>query len=118
MAIDDMRVIMYKILRYLYDCNKNGRTPRFEDMCHHCKLFRVQHDYWAQIVMELMDLGYIKGFSRIATKDGINIQMQDGARISLAGVEYLEENSTMQKVKDFLGEAFEILLSSVISALV
>ena len=33
MAKDDMRVIMYKILKYLYGCMKIGRHPALEDMC-------------------------------------------------------------------------------------
>lgn len=115
MARDDMRVVAYKILRYLYDCNKRGKTPCFEDMCHQCKLFRIPQEYWVQIVLELMEAGYIRGFTKLVTKDGVLIQMLDRPGITLAGVDYLEENSTMQKVKEHLGEAFEILLAGIIS---
>lgn len=115
MAKDDMRVIMYKILRYLYRCNKEGIKPNFVDMCYNCKLYSIQKEYWAQIMLELIELGYIKGFIVISTKDGVNIQPKDTARITLSGVDYLEENSAMKKVKEFLGEAFEILLESIIS---
>lgn len=117
MPRDDMRVIMYKILQYLYSCNKAGKTPCFEDMCHNCKMFNIPREYWAQIMIELMENGYIKGFARISTKDGITIQMLDTPKITLAGVNFLEENGTMQKVKEHLGAAFEILLSSIISVI-
>jgi hypothetical protein len=33
MAYDDMEVIMYKILAYLYKCNKAGKDTDFPDYC-------------------------------------------------------------------------------------
>ncbi|MDD5986461.1 MAG: hypothetical protein PUC26_01360 [Eubacteriales bacterium] len=33
MAYDDMEVVMYKILRYLYLCNKKEKYPEFTDYC-------------------------------------------------------------------------------------
>ena len=32
MAKNDMKVIMYKILRYLYECMKTGKTPSLADI--------------------------------------------------------------------------------------
>lgn len=32
MANDDINVVIYKILRYLYECKKAGKRPRQEDI--------------------------------------------------------------------------------------
>ena len=55
MAKNDMEVIVYKILSYLYECMKNGATPEMEDMCHNCKLFRIPRSYWLMIMKDLID---------------------------------------------------------------
>ena len=117
MAKDDMRIIMYKILRYLYECNRKGVAPCFADMCHHCKLFHIPQEYWAQIMLEMIEKGFVRGFSVRKTKDGVLIQPHDRPQITFDGVEFLEENRAMQKAKAHLGEAFEIVLDSIISAI-
>lgn len=88
MAKDDMRVIMYKI----------------------------PEEYWKQIIAELSEAGYVKGFIYTMTKDGLAVTMTDSASITLAGVELLEENGSMAKVRQFLGSAFEIVLETILKA--
>lgn len=113
MAKDDMSVIVYKILRYMYACMKAGVRPDMMDMCYACKMFQIPRGYWNQIVLELIDNGYVKGFMHFNTKDGLCIQMSDQAGITLKGVQYLEDNSKMKEVKNCLGKAFEIVLSTI-----
>ena len=117
MAQDDIEVVMYKILRYLYDCMKAGKKPRAEDMCYDCQMFKINERYWFQIMHELIDNGYIKGFDCFTTKDGEVIQMLDNAGITLKGREYLRDNSGMAEAKRIAGKAFEIVLQGIISAL-
>jgi len=38
MAQNDMEIIVYKILSYLYECMKAGKHPRLEDMGSTCLL--------------------------------------------------------------------------------
>ena len=116
MAKDDMRVIMYKILKYLYECMKIGRRPALEDMCCRSTLFQISEEYWKQIIVELSEAGYIKGFMHTMIKDGLAVTMTDSASITLAGVELLEENGSMAKVRQFLGSAFEIVLETILKA--
>lgn len=117
MAKDDMDVIIYKILRYLYDCMKAGKTPVLEDMCCKCKLFNIPQSYWNQIIYELIKCGYVRGFMYRYTKDGLVITMTDSVAITIDGVHYLEENKRMKKVQKFLGQSFEIVLETVIAML-
>ena len=116
MAKDDMRVIMYKILKYLYGCMKIGKRPALEDMCCKSTLFQIPEEYWEQVIAELSEAGYVKGFICTMAKDGLAVTMTDSARITLAGVDFLEENGNMAKVRQFLGSAFEIVLETVLKA--
>lgn len=117
MAKDDMTVIIYKILRYLYRVMKEGKKPEINDIYYNCKLFSISTNYWNQIMIELIDNGYIRGFSFCDTKSGLVPLVSDSAGITLKGVQFLEENSQMQKVKEFLGNAFEITLDVMIALL-
>ena len=66
--------------------------------------------------MELIEAGYVKGFIYTMKKDGIAITMTDSASITLAGVDFLEENTSMAKARQFLGTAFEIVLETILRA--
>ena len=114
MAKDDMDVIIYKILRYMYECMKAGHKPAMEDMCCNCKLFDIPERYWESIIRELIDAGYVRGITYRITKSGPLINMTDDVSITLDGVHFLEENSRMAKAKQFLGSAFEIVLDTVL----
>ena len=118
MAYNDMDVVIYKMLSYLYECMKEGVLPRQEDFCHNAKLFRVPEKYWLQLIEEMQETGLIKGFFFIDTKDGKIIQMTDKARITIKGGQFLEENSRMKEVKVFLGDSFKTVLSSTVQAIV
>lgn len=116
MAKNDMHLIIYKILRYLYDCNKQGKTPCFSDMFIAAELALLPKSYIAQILQELISCGYIDGCRVTITKDAPLIELSDKAYVTLKGAEYLAENSRMQKAAKVAGTAFEILLEGIIAA--
>ncbi|MDD3747730.1 MAG: YjcQ family protein [Anaerostipes sp.] len=117
MAKNDMEVIMYKILRYMYECMKVGKRLELLDMCYKCKMFEIPELYWNQIILELIEAGYVRGFLKGDTKDGLTITMLDSAAITLEGVRFLEENSRMVKSRQFLGKGFEVALDTILKAL-
>lgn len=117
MAKNDMFVIIYKLLKYLYEAMKEGKRPSYEDICCNCKMYNIPLNYWNSIIKEMTKEGLVEGFIVKSTKDGDLIFMTDNARITMKGVEFLEENKTMKKVKDFLGCAFEVVLETIIKAL-
>lgn len=118
MAQNDMEIIMYKILSYLYECMKAGKHPRMEDMGSTCQMFRIPQEYWNQVMEELIDCGYVKGFRHIPTKGPQSIFMMDNVGITLKGREYLRDNSGMQRAGEFLGTAFSILLDGIVGAII
>lgn len=118
MANNDMEVIMYKILSYLYECMKAGKRPRMEDMCCSCQMFQIPISYWGAIMEELISRGLIIGFERIPTKDTIIVQMGENPGISYEGRQFLVENSGMKRAASFLGNTFSILLDGIVAALI
>lgn len=116
MAKNDMEMIMYKILRYLYECNKAGKVPTFSDMFDTLELPGIPQSYLTQIVLELISPEYIAGCSVTETKDGTIFQLSRDARITAKGVSYLNENKRMKKAENAAGRAFELLLEALVSA--
>lgn len=118
MAQNDMEVIMYKILSYLYECMKAGKRPRMEDICCSCEMFQIPKPYWEQIMRELASKGLISGFLMRETKDCLLISMTDNPTITYEGRQFLVENSGMKRAAEFLGGTFSILLDGIIAALI
>lgn len=99
MAQDDMHVIMYRILAYLYDCMKRGRDVDVNAIS--CARLGINKRYWVAIVIELAERELIKGAMINRSDDTIDVSLFDPS-ITMAGVEFLMENSMMNKAKRFL----------------
>lgn len=118
MARDDMDVIFYKILTYFYRVAKAGEKPRYEDYCCKCKMFDIPGDYWSLIMNELINEGYLKGFTMVIVKGPTLIQQMDDASITYKGTQFLEDDAKMKEVKRVLGASFEVLMNSIIQAVI
>lgn len=116
MAKDDMHLIAYKILRYLYGCNKEGKVPTFTDMLKVLELPTVPISYIRQILEDLLKNGYIDGIYIIETKGGPYIDVSEKAMVSMKGVDYLHDNGRLGKAASVAGKAFEVLVEAIISA--
>lgn len=117
MSNNDMHVLIYKILNYLYECLKNGIRVDLAEFIRDCNLENVSKQYWQSVIEELDQHGYIKGVIIRGTKTQKVVSFKDNFGITLEGVEYLQENSMMSKVKDFLGNSYEIALEATINYL-
>lgn len=104
MAQDDMHVVIYKILAYLYSCLKSGTTPVRKHYSHDGDVLNIPEQYWARIIKELVDHHYVTGFVVIAAWGGDLIVRETQPAITLEGVEFLQQNSTMKKALEFLKE--------------
>lgn len=99
MAYDDMHVIMYKILAYLYDCMKRGCRPdpslmSFEHLC-------INRRYWIAIMVELAERDFVRGVKVGRADDEVEAYLTEPT-VTMTGVEFLMENSMMNKAKRFL----------------
>lgn len=117
MAKNDMEVIQYKILAYLYESLKAGHTASLEEVAWKCRLFDITREYWLVIMQLLIEDGYVSGIKYIEAKDMECILEIGPFRITSAGRRYLTENGTMQRIKENLGEAFRIVLGGLIGML-
>ena len=104
MAQDDMHVVMYKILAYLYSCMKAGDKPIERHYSHDGDVLCIPYAYWAAIMAELVENGYVKGVVVARTWGGDVVAKPTEPAITMKGVEFLQENSMMRKALGFLKE--------------
>lgn len=117
MAKNDIEVIQYKILAYLYESLKAGHATALEEVAWKCKLFDITRGYWLVIMKSLIDDGYVSGLKYVGAKDMESILEVGAFTITSEGRKYLLENGMMQKAKDMLGETFRIALGGLIGML-
>ncbi len=100
MAKDDYFVMVYRILTYLYECFKQGERP---DTCvFGPDALGINSGYWGNIMESLLSEGYIKGICVVPHMGGgFGIKILE-LRITQKGIEFLQDNSKMAKVKEFL----------------
>lgn len=115
MAKNDMEVIMYKILRYLYECMKTGKPPELTDIMWHCKLFDIPRAYWLAIMRELIAESYVDGLRFVGAKDMEQVLQVGDIRITKKGRNFLRDESVVSKIKPVLGAGFEALVTAVAS---
>lgn len=117
MSKDDIEVIEYKILKYLYESIKAGHRAALSEVAWHCEFFDITRDYWLYIMHDLIERELVSGLKYVEAKDMESVLEVGTFTVTQAGREYLKENSLMQKVKSLLGEAFKITLGGVIGRL-
>lgn len=102
MAKNDMEVIMYKILRYLYECMKLGVEPELEQFAWNSKLFDIPQSYWCKIIVTLVRKGYITGFVVVdKTKDAPMLQT-DPLRLRLRAYSSWRKTAACRKQKNIV----------------
>lgn len=105
--MNDFRVI-YRILRQL---DKNKGREDFEVQRISAQEMKIAYEDWEQILIELQESGYIRGivYTQTMSDKFPHIVEPIHPCITLKGMEYLETNSMMAKVKDLLKMAGEII---------
>lgn len=109
MARDDYHVIVYKILAYLYVQLKNGEAVDGKCLKHDGRLFQINHSYWTYIMRNMQNQGLIEGIA--ITKlwgNDFDIEGLESCNITPYGIEYLCDNSFMEKAKQFMRDVKEI----------
>lgn len=107
MAQDDYFVIVYQVLKYLYDCLKRGEKP---EACHlKASRYSVPENYWSYIVISLINENYVAGIAPVQTKNGVVFDDLQDTIITPKGIEYLFENSLLEKAKRTLKDVKEMI---------
>ncbi len=107
MAKDDYFVVAYRILVYLYACVKSGVKPA-EEVLSPEKL-DITPQYWLYVMEHLQSDGYITDIYFGRLLGGIPTVKIHDLQITPKGIEFLQENSTMGKAKEFLKTLKEII---------
>lgn len=102
MAKDDMHVVMYTILKYLYDCLKAGVSP--DPLKFSASALGINDRYWTAIVADLVNRGYVRGITVFHNLDGDGVRVVKPC-VTIEGVEFMMENSMMRRAFEFIKEA-------------
>lgn len=102
MAKNDFPVIACIILSYLYETIKKGEAANIDYL--NSQYFHTNDTYFDFILRELYKSGYIDGCKVIETKDSSCLFLYEDFHITMAGIEYLENNESMNKAKAFISE--------------
>lgn len=99
MAQNDMYVVMYKILCYLYDFMKRDVEPDAASFGY--VAMGVPERYWNDIVRELFRRHFITGVTVVPIGSDVRLTFQR-PRVTMEGVAFMQENTMMAKARDFL----------------
>mgnify|MGYP000178315685 FL=1 len=107
MARDDYFVILYEIMKYLYNCLKQGKDAEVDQLT--AEYFEIPERYWKYIMYNLINDGYVTGVFARKTKFGIAIIDLDSIQITPQGIQYYFDNNFLQKVKKSLTDPDKII---------
>lgn len=86
---------VYKILTTL---EKAMDLPQFDISSISAERLGVSKERWSRYLEMMADVGYIKGIEMYEDITGELVINAENMRITLKGLEYLQENSIMQKL--------------------
>ncbi len=103
MEKNDYYVVAYLMLSYLYECLKQDIKPDIKQISHDAQNINIPYGYWCYILRHLYKDGDIEGVALVKTLGGDEgVKLLPGFMITPKGIEYLEENSSMARAKDFV----------------
>ena len=110
MAKDDYHVLIYQILAYLYTQLKRGEAVDPDLLKADSEYLGINQRYWIYIFENLLNEGYIRGPSvkNPWGQQGLIMNLEN-AEITPKGIEYLCDNSFLEKAVRFLKETKSIV---------
>lgn len=119
MAKDDYDVIVYRILVYLYAVLK--QKIMFENLTFQKAVRKnVESDeYFTEILKMMQEEGLINGLVFAKAWGGIVLLASDisDAKITVAGIHYLNENSRMKQIGTMLKESVDLIAKLAVLAI-
>ena len=101
MAKDDYYVLVYQVMKYLYECLKTGEKVDSERLT--AKAMNIPETYWFYIFENLLNQGFVTDVHVLKTLGGESLDISQ-IQITPKGIEYLFENSLFSKAKKALKE--------------
>lgn len=117
MAKDDFHVIVYQILSYLYQCLKKGVDIDTKMLSANSPYFIVHGSplsdrYWCYILWQMQSMGLIEGIMFSEKIDNLPFERPmrwNNCMITPKGIDYLTDNSFIQRAKRFLEDVNSIV---------
>lgn len=105
--MDNFKII-YKILREL---EKNMGNENFNIETISAEKMKISFEKWEQLLILMQDEGFIKGLVLSKNLESMYRHISETIKpqITIKGLEYLAENSFMEKAKESLKMAGEII---------
>lgn len=97
--VSDFSTVIYKILKYLDECQKKGCVPNMEIAQ---KIAKIEDSYFKNAIEEMDRKDLIVHDVFYAD----NVPYVESIRITLDGSEFLRENKAMKKVSRFIDRTF------------
>lgn len=107
MAKDDYFYIVFQLLTYLYETLKKGEDVEAERIDN--ERFDINKTYYDYIIKSLVKENYIEGVKVTKTNRGHLINGLKNTLITVKGIEYLQENNRMQKMKGIFKDIKDIV---------
>lgn len=107
MAKSDYFVVVYRILTYLKDCFMSGDNPDIDMIGPDA--MKISNGYWTNIIESIYNEGYIRGVYIVPRAGGAPGIKLSNVKITQKGIEFLQDNSTMAKVAEFLKSVKETI---------
>ena len=102
MAKDDYFVIVYQILSYLYQHLKRGESVDARMISAESDLYTIPRSYWLYIMENLVDENFVTGPKILHVDGKTQVLSLERAKITPKGIQYLCDNSLMERRKPFL----------------
>lgn len=99
--MDNLKIV-YKILKGI---DLQMDSDSFDNTF--LEVLKISEERKNKIIQSMIDDGLISGFTRIEYLGGYGFKAND-PRLTLKGMEYLSENSIMQKIKNGLKDVKEL----------
>lgn len=108
MAQDDYFVIVYKLLKYLYDCLKKDVRPSSEVL--NAEFFGIADNYWEYIIRNIYQEGYVEGvtITKLYGKPGYPA-VRPHFSVTPKGIQYIQENSVFEKIRGYVKDIAAII---------
>ena len=104
MAKDDYHVVVFRILKYLYQRLKKGEPVEPEMLLCDSKVCQVNESYWRYILISMQEEGLIKGLKKgkgQAGYDRLEDQLKD-LQITPKGIDVLSDKQMGERVDQLL----------------
>lgn len=105
---DDFFEIVYVILTELYACLRAGVNANLDAIG--CDRFGINSGYMMEILWNLKEKNYITGININTSEAGSRlISDYDKIKITMDGIEYLQDNGKMKKIYEKVKQIRDIL---------